>query len=149
MSAEARPLWGTWHLVRWEIAYDDGRATSYPFGPDASGLILYTPDGHMSACIARAARPALSSESVRSAPVQERLDAFESYFQYAGTFEVRERQGQAEVVHRVSHALNPNFRGSEQVRQMHLDASGQLTLSASDRLPGSDALRHHRLIWRR
>ena len=50
------PLLGTWRLLRWEIAYSDGRPSSYPYGPDATGLIQYTHDGGMSACIARAGR---------------------------------------------------------------------------------------------
>ena len=39
----AQNLLGVWNLVRWEITYDDGRPTTYPFGPDATGLIQYTP----------------------------------------------------------------------------------------------------------
>ena len=78
------PLLGTWFLVRWDITYGDGRAPSLPFGDQATGMIMYTTDGTMNACIARGARAPLSSESVRSAPVEERLAAFESYFQYAG-----------------------------------------------------------------
>ncbi len=146
---DASRLHGTWRLVRWEIAYDDGRPATLPFGPDATGLIQYTHDGGMSACIARAGRPRLSSDSVRSAPVAEQTAAFESYFQYAGTFEVRLHEGREQVVHHVSHALNPNFVGTDQVRNMDFAADGTLTLSATDQVPGGQALRHHRLIWRR
>ena len=35
------PLVGTWHLVRWDISYGDGRAPTLPFGATATGLILY------------------------------------------------------------------------------------------------------------
>lgn len=144
------PLLGTWHLVRWEIAYGDGRPASLPFGADATGLILYTTDGTMNACIARGARPRLSSDSVRSAPEAERLAAFESYFQYAGPYSIRGEPGRQQVVHRVTHALNPNFVGTEQVRDMAFsDGGNTLTLSASDTVPGTDVARHHRLVWRR
>ena len=68
-------LQGVWHLDRWEITYDNGRATTYPFGANATGLIHYTQDGGMSACIARADRPRLSSDSVRSAPPARARDA--------------------------------------------------------------------------
>lgn len=143
------PLLGTWRLLRWEIAYSDGRPSSYPYGPDATGLIQYTHDGGMSACIARAGRARLSSDSVRSAPEAERLAAFESYFQYAGRYQIRDIDGQPHVVHHVSHALNPNFVGTEQVRRMDFAADGTLTLSASDQLPGTTIARLHRLIWTR
>ncbi|MEO6625106.1 MAG: lipocalin-like domain-containing protein [Burkholderiaceae bacterium] len=152
MTANAsvdNPLIGTWHLVRWEIAYDDGRPASLPFGADATGLILYSGDGTMNACIARGKRQHLSSDSVRSAPEGEQLAAFESYFQYAGPYAVRGEPGRQQVVHSVTHALNPNFVGTEQVRDMTFADDGSLTLSASDTVPGTTALRHHRLIWRR
>jgi hypothetical protein len=143
------PLLGTWQLVRWDITYGDGRPPTLPFGEGATGLILYSNDGWMNACIARAGRPRLSSESVRSAPEAERLAAFESFFQYAGLYAIRTHEGRQQVVHSVTHALNPNFVGTQQVRNMDFSADGQLTLSASDTVPGSGVARHHRLIWQR
>lgn len=144
------PLLGTWHLVRWEIAYGDGRPATLPYGEQATGMIQYTQDGYMSACIARGGRMRLSSDSVRSAPEGERLAAFESYFQYAGPYALRTLpDGRRQVVHTVTHALNPNFVGTQQVRDVTLGADGSLTLSASDTVPGSSVARHHRLIWSR
>lgn len=143
------PLLGTWHLVRWDIQYDDDRAPTLPFGEGATGLILYTADGTMSACIARAGRVRLSSDSVRSAPEGERLAAFESYFQYAGPYAIRSENGRQQVVHTVTQSLNPNFVGTRQVRDMAFDAGGGLTLSASDKVPGTSVARHHRLVWSR
>jgi hypothetical protein len=143
------PLLGSWRLVRWEIAYGDGRRPTLPYGDAASGLILYAADGWMNACIARGGRPPLSSDSVRSAPEAERLSAFESYFAYAGRYALRRDGGRLQVVHSVSHALNPNFVGSEQVRNVELHDDGRLTLSASDLVPGTEVARHHRLLWER
>jgi hypothetical protein len=149
-AVTTNPLLGTWHLVRWDITYGDGRPATLPYGEDATGLILYTADGHMSACIGRAGRAPLSSASVRSAPEAERLAAFESWFQYAGPYRLQPRPGGGlQVVHTVTHALNPNFVGTEQVRDVHLADDGTLTLSASDVVPGTEVARHHRLRWRR
>lgn len=151
MSAD-KPLIGSWRLLRWEIVYGDRRPPTLPYGADAVGLIVYAADGFMSACIARCGRARLSSDSVRSAPAAERLAAFESYFHYAGPYELR--RGPAlptglQVIHRVTMSLNPNFVGTEQVRDVEFDASGTLTLSASDTVPGSAVVRHHRLRWAR
>jgi len=149
-GAGSPTLQGAWQLLRWDITYGDGRPASLPFGADATGLILYSHDGTMSACIARAGRKPLSSDSVRSAPQDERLAAFESYFQYAGPYQVRSGpDGRQQVVHTVTHALNPNFVGTEQVRNMDFAADGSLTLSASGVAAGTAVARHHRLIWRR
>ena len=146
------PLLGTWSLVRWEISYGDASPSTLPFGADARGFIMYTGDGHMSACIARAERPPLSSASVRSAPVPERLAAFESFVQYAGPYEFRRDAALPtgmQVVHHAVMALNPNFVGTDQVRNVEFDAAGRLTLSASDTVPGASVARHHRLVWQR
>ena len=148
MNAD-NPLLGTWQLVRWDITYGDGRPPSLPYGDQATGLIAYTGDGFMSACIAAGGRMPMSSASVRSAPVAERLASFESYFQYAGRYELRQGTEGLQVVHHVSHSLNPNFVGSEQVRNVVFDADGVLTLSASESVPNSAVARHHRLMWKR
>jgi len=148
-GSKDNPLLGTWRLVRWDIRYDDGRPDSLPFGVDANGLITYTADGTMNACVARGQRARLSSDSVRSAPEAERLAAFESYFQYAGPYTLRGEPGRQQVVHQVTHALNPNFVGTEQVRDVLFASDGTLSLSACDTVPGSAVARHHRLVWRR
>ena len=149
MADSGNPLLGTWHLVRWEITYGDGRKPTLPFGDRATGLIQYTHDGFMNACIARDGRPNLSSESVRSAPEAERLSAFETYFQYAGPYAIHGEPGRQQVVHTVTHSLNPNFVGTQQVRNMEFASDSNLTLSASDTLPGTAVARHHRLTWSR
>ena len=143
------PLQGSWHLVCWDIQYSDGRPATLPFGADATGLLCYTDDGRMSACIARAGRQPLSQDSPRNAPEAERLAAFESYFQYAGRYRLEPKGAGRQVVHEVTHALNPNFVGSRQVRQVDLTPDGRLTLSATDALQGSTVQRHHRLVWER
>ena len=147
--AASNPLLGAWQLQCWDISYSDGRAPTHPYGADATGLIVYSADGWMCACIARDARPRLSSDSVRHAPEAERLAAFESFFSYAGPYALCEHQGRPQVLHTVAMSLNPNFVGTQQVRDMHFDAGGRLTLSASDSVPGSDVRRHHRLLWER
>jgi hypothetical protein len=148
-TAQTNPLLGSWQLVRWDIRYSDGRSATLPYGEDATGLIVYATDGWMSACIARAGRPVLSSDSVRHAPQGERLDAFDSYFAYAGRYTLREHDGRAQVVHDVTMSLNPNFVGTRQVRDMAFDDAGRLSLSASDTLPRSALARQHRLLWQR
>jgi hypothetical protein len=149
MSEVVNVLLGTWHLLRWEITYGDRRPVTLPYGDAATGLIQYTTDGGMSASIARGGRQRLSSESVRHAPEAERLAAFESYFQYAGRYQVRMTGGQQQVVHSVTHSLNPNFVGTQQVRNIDFSTDGDLTLSAADVVPGTPVARHHRLIWTR
>lgn len=133
-------LAGTWHLQSWEIEVE-GRV-SHPFGPDATGLLHYTHDGGMAACIARAGRPTWSTGNPRKAPEAERLAAFESFFHYAGTWRIQDLDGLTQVVHNVTHSLNPDFVGTQQVRRVDLNGDA-LTLSAHE------GPRHHRLRWSR
>ena len=138
----AGDLLGAWSLVTWDIQYDDKRPVTYPYGADAQGLLLYSADGHMSVVISSARRPRLSTASVRKAPIEQKIDAFETYFSYAGRWELREDA----IVHRLSYALNPNFIGTDQVRQLQLNGD-RLTLSTTDEVKGVGRL--HRLVWRR
>ena len=142
MPIAAEDLLGTWSLVTWDIQYSDQRPVTYPYGADAQGMLIYAPDQHMTVVICSAARPRLTTESVRKAPVEEKVGAFETYFSYAGRWELRDDA----VVHRLSFALNPNFIGTDQVRQLQLEGE-RLTLSTSDEVKNVNRL--HRLVWKR
>ena len=133
---------GAWKLVVWDIVYADGRPSSYPYGDDAVGWIMYIPDRRMSVTICRPRRARLSAENVRKAPVEERLTAFESYFTYSGTYSA----DGADVIHHVQFSLNPNFCDTDQRRHALFEGS-RLTLSAEDELAG--VRRTHRLVWER
>ena len=95
--------------------------------------------------MARAGRKPLSSESARTAPVEERLAAFDSFFSYGGRYRIEGDH----VVHAVTISHNPNLVGTEQRRKMEFGADGTLTLSATDTVPSSQVIRRHRLIWKR
>jgi len=134
-------LIGRWEYLRWEIVYPDG-AITHPFGDDASGTLLYTVDGGMSANIMAGARPLLSKANPRAASMAERARAFDGYFGYAGRWRL-EGEG---VAHEVTVALNPALVGSVQWRKATLRGR-TLTLSVEE--PVADGLRVHRLVWQR
>lgn len=136
-SVTAADLIGGWRLESWSLVYEDGRPDEYPLGRDAQGLILYTPDGCVSATLARRRRKPLAS--VADA---EKARAYDDCFAYAGTYEVR---GDA-VFHTIEVATNPALAGITSTRNILLDGR-RLTLSGPDFSP--DAPRWHRIIWRR
>lgn len=140
-SLEPQALVGSWQLDRWEIVRDDGLVTE-PFGPGASGLLVYSADGWMTACIMAASRAPLSSPNPRDAPEAERARAYGSYFSYGGRWRLQGRK----VVHDVTVALNPAFVGTVQVRDVRLRGRS-LALSATE--AAADGLRTHRLLWQR
>ncbi len=141
MTLKAEQLLGAWRFVAWTITRGD--QVTRPFQPDPDGMIIYTPDGIMSAAIYAGGRKPFASADIRKQPDAAKAAAFDSYFHYAGTWHV---EG-ATVVHRVTAALNPNLIGTEQVRNVdfHDDV---LTLSVDEPLEGGGS-RLHRLSWRR
>ena len=56
----ASELLGSWELIEWRIEYSEGRDPGWPFGKDARGLLMYAPDGWMSATMSKQGRSALS-----------------------------------------------------------------------------------------
>ena len=141
---EPARLAGAWTLREWHIGFSDGRADRHPFGTGATGLLLYTHDGHMSAGISAARRPGFGGGSVRSAGADAKAAAFDTYFHYQGTYAI---EGDC-IVHRVLDSLNPDFVGTTQVRHAKLEGD-VLELSAQDTLPGTTVRRLHVLRWRR
>ena len=132
---------GAWAYHAWRITYEDGRITE-PFGADASGLLLYTHDGFMSACIMAGDRKPFARPNPREATLRERADAFDGYFSYAG----RWRLVRGVVEHVVSIAANPAMVGTSQFR--HAQLSGRrLVLSAEETTVRGR--RRHELEWRR
>jgi len=136
---------GAWAYHLWRITYEDGRVTE-PFGAGASGLLLYTHDGFMSACIMADGRKPFARPNPRDATLRERADAFDGYFSYAGRWRLVAGTAGPRVEHEVTVALNPAFVGSRQWRDARL-VGRRLILSAEERTPGE--IRRHELEWRR
>lgn len=106
-----RSLVGTWKLVSWEFRSAAGEV-SYPMGRNACGLLIYTPDGFMSATVMNSDRPPFMSPDMQKATVQEKVAAFDAYVSYCGTYEHRD----GTVVHHVRASLFPNWIGGDQER---------------------------------
>ena len=136
-------LLGTWQLESWTIGYSDREEFTNPFGEDPQGLLMYSADGWMSAAINRAGRARLPDDaSPRRLPPEVQAAAYQSYFHYAGRYEVVD----GDVIHYVTLSLNPNFPGTTQLRHAELDGH-TLVLSGKDEAAGVS--RFHSLVWHR
>mgnify|MGYP001546690901 FL=1 len=136
-------LVGAWQLESWTVGYSDRDDFSYPYGEDPQGLLVYSEDGWMSACISRRERALFPEDvSYRKLPDALKGAAFSSYFHYAGRYRIQE----GDVVHYVTHSLNPNFPGTEQLRHAELDGQ-TLVLSGKDKV--GEVTRFHSLVWHR
>ncbi len=138
---EKKDLLGTWQMESWTIGYSDRDEFSYPFGEEPQGLLIYSDDGWMSATVCRPGRkPLPEGTSPRSMPMELQAEAFRSYFQYCGRYEIVG----GDVVHSVTLSLNPGFVGSEQLRHAELDGH-TLVLSGKDQ--AGEVTRFHSLVW--
>jgi hypothetical protein len=97
---------GTWELVSYIAEDDHGGPITHPLGPDASGLIMYTCDGYMSAQIMRPDRPAFDRPESDGDTLEQAAAAATGYLAYSGPFEVDESTGV--VHHEVRVSLLPN-----------------------------------------
>lgn len=145
-TIQSEQLHGSWVLESFVIRFADGRPDFHPFGKDAMGQLLYTPDGRMSAILARANRPrirATSLETTAKAPPDDKAAAFDSYLSYAGTWRIEGN----EVVHSVEYALSPNLVGKENRRELSFD--GDRVLLTYDLSARSGINRSYILTWKR
>jgi hypothetical protein len=138
----ASALVGGWRLVSYETRTAEG-GVSYPLGRDATGLILYTPDGHMSVALMSANRTNYASGDMRGGTAEEKLAAAETYISYCGRYELKGD----EVVHHVELAFFPNRVGTPQVRTCSISGD-TLTLSTPPMLIEGKQQTGH-LVWRR
>ncbi len=122
MPVSAADLVGGWRLMSWSFVYADGRSEDFPMGADARGLILYTPDGRVSATIMRA-------------------DQSEC-FAYAGRYEVRD----GAVFHSIEISTNAALIGLRSTRHIALEGN-RLTLSGPDFQAGTG--RTQKILWER
>ena len=141
----AERLVGTWLLEAYVSDEPDGTVRE-PFGPDATGVLVYLPDGRMAVQVMDPRRPRWA----RGADGDERraqvAAAAEGYIAYAGRFEVEDGPP-AVVVHHVEISLVPNWVGRPQRRFAALDGD-RLELSAEP-LDVGGRTEVPRLRWRR
>ena len=136
---------GAWELVSYtERELPDGPLT-YPHGPDAVGLIMYTPDGYMSAQIMTRSRPSYDRPVASGGTAEESAAAATGYLAYSGPYSVDESTG--DIHHHVMVSLLPNWLGHTQIRHSQLDME-QLTLSAETPLPNGTTM-SSTLVWAR
>lgn len=143
-SPLAERLIGSWQLVSYSTRNADDQVR-YPLGTDAQGLIIYTPDGYMSAQIMSVGRAPYDSQRVHGGTPAERDAAAAGYLAYSGPFRVDEAE--SIVWHDVQLSLYPNWVGGVQKRYAHFD--GDLLTLSSDPLVFRTTTLWPALVWRR
>ncbi len=98
-----KSLHGSWILENFEIEKPDG--SKKPWGESMSGLLIYSPDGHMSVSINRKANS------------EDPNDVLNSVLFYSGTYNVSENS----IKHQVKNATSLSRIGKEIMRYYKFD----------------------------
>lgn len=131
-------LIGTWKLVRYQDEDKDGNIF-FPLGKDATGFIMYNPDGYMSAQLMQQGRHAYESGDLHTGTKDEMAEAAHGYVAYSGRFELDEEN--STVYHTMEVSMNPTWLGDTQPRVFELDGD---TLS----IVNGD-VPNQKLVWQR
>jgi Lipocalin-like domain len=115
-------LIGCWRLAEFAVTGAGGSEIDRPLGDHPLGAILYTPDGYMSAQLAR---PGPYDND-------QQPDAY--YIAYSGPFDVDEQS--RTVAHQVQVSVIPSWLGTTQVRRVHFREPGTLELSSCESRDG-------------
>jgi hypothetical protein len=129
---------GTWRLVSVDTRKEDG---SLHRSGKRTGYIIYSGDGFMSVAFMKEGRAEFASGDIRGGTVEEKIEAFNGYISYSGTYEVTETS----VFHNIEVSLFPNWIGDKQERFYQFDGK-KLTLSTPLQLVGGMKLSSH-LVW--
>jgi hypothetical protein len=134
MSIQDNNLIGAWELDEMYAEDKDGSRT-HPMGRDSGGMLMYTPDHHMSAIVHAGGR----FLPVDRPTDEDRAEAFANYFNYAGSWSL---SGDS-VTHLLTHALDPNMVGMSLTRKISQEA-GRMIFTGL----GPDGVTKQVIIWK-
>ena len=140
-----KQLLGSWTLVELiEVPVDGGEIT-FPMGREPKGIIIYSPDGYMSAQIMNPSRNKIGEDHAASAS----LGFFRpgaTYLAYSGAFHTDDEK--QIVKHTMYVSLFPDWMGETQSRFVHFSA-GLLHLESGEPFMANGRLVTHKLTWKR
>ena len=119
---------GAWSALSWELRPTGGGEPYYPLGKDATGMLIYSADGHMSVVLSKPGRAPFETPWLLEGSPAEKVAAMDSYVSYAGRYEIHEKENK--VIHHVEFSLFPNWIGTAQERFFKFEQD-DLVLSAA------------------
>src|SRR6266513_1161338 len=120
MSQKLRDrLIGAWKLVSYEERPVDGSPSLYPMTEKPLGIIMYTPDGYMSAQLMQPNRRPFASGDWFTGTQEEYREEASTYIAYSGPFHVDEEK--QTLTHSMFVSLFPNWLGQTQARVVRIE----------------------------
>ncbi|MBV2132138.1 lipocalin-like domain-containing protein [Pseudomonas sp. MAP12] len=139
-------LIGAWKLHSYVEVPLDGSEPFYPMSRQPMGIIMYTPDGYMSAQLMTPERKPFAANDFYRGTLEEYRAEGSSYIAYSGPFKVDEETGS--LTHSMFVSLFPNWTGQTQPRIVSLEGD-VLRLSTANPIQSLGKLVNSFLEWHR
>lgn len=139
-------LIGAWKLVSYAENPVDGSAPFYPMSEKPMGIIMYTPDGFMSAQLMHPERNHFASGDWFDGTDAEYKQEASTYIAYSGPFHVDEEK--QTLTHSMFISLFPNWTGQTQPRIVKIEGIF-LHLGTATPITSGGKLVNSTLIWKR
>ena len=139
-------LVGAWKLVSYVEEPVDGSEPFHPMGEKPQGIIMYTPDGYMSAQLMRVDRRPFASGDWFDGTEEEYREEASTYIAYSGPFHVDEEK--RTLTHSMFVSLFPNWTGQTQPRVVKIEGD-KLFLSTESPIKSGGKIVMSRLQWQR
>lgn len=136
---------GTWRLVSFVTTDERGDVRQY-WDERATGLIVYTEDGHVSAQLYDTRRPKLGREWDRAEPDAARA-SFAGLATYYGRYTVDPEE--STVTHLVEGAMSPDWTGARLVRRYRFLGPDRVELEVLTTAEGPSVANRTVLVWER
>src|SRR5437763_3607985 len=139
-------LIGAWKLLSYEERPVDGSPSFYPMSEKPMGIIMYTPDGYMSAQLMHPDRKPFASGDWFDGTEEEYRQEASTYIAYTGPFHVDEEK--QTLAHSMFISLFPNWVGQTQPRVVKIEGN-TLHLSTAVPIHSGGKIVNSSLVWER
>lgn len=139
-------LIGSWKLLSYQEIPVDGSEPFEPLGPQPQGIIMYAPDGYMSAQLCKPDRPHFASGDWFDGTTEDYVAEATAYIAYSGPFEVDEEK--QTLSHSMFVSLFPNWIGQTQPRAVRIEGD-ILHLGTTAPIQSAGRTVNSALSWRR
>jgi hypothetical protein len=135
-----------WKLISYEERPVDGSPSFYPMSERPMGIIMYTPDGYMSAQLSQPNRKPFASGDWFKGTDDDYKQGASTYIAYTGEFHVDEEK--KTLTHSMFISMFPNWIGQTQPRVVTLEED-ELHLSSASQIQSSGKSVMSYLKWKR
>lgn len=141
-------LIGSYRLYDWKIV-DGDNLLDATLGPmeQCHGILLYTKEGYMSVWLSKKERSTFASRAIDGGTEEEKLQAYDSFHSYAGTFEIDEEN--ETVTHFPQMAAFPNVIDKALTKKLVMEGDTIKLLDTNIKFEGPNAGRHSYVMWER